>query len=125
MQIYSANTFTPQSSLVTGNDNQAQVQDHRDRLVVQKEQPKNSQENSQQSQQPRLDIDPKAIELVEKNLQANIDNSNFTKTQANHNYSGYDQPSQVNRSAVSAYQSVGNIEERDNIQQAFGVDLFA
>ena len=37
----------------------------------------------------------------------------------------YDRPSNQNLNAVAAYQSVNNIAQRDNVQQLFGVDLFA
>lgn len=39
--------------------------------------------------------------------------------------SSYDAPSQQNLTAISAYQSVDAIAQRDNIQQVFGVDLRA
>jgi len=55
-----------------------------------------------------------------------------TSKQSSDNYSGngtaknrYDQPSQQNKSAVAAYQSVGNQSKKEGIQQVFGVDLFA
>lgn len=125
MQINSANSFTPQSSVQIGADKQAQIQEQRDRLAVQKESNKTQQDSAKKNQQPRLDIDPEAIALVEQNQQLDANQkSSFSEQQRNYS-AEYDQPSQSNQTAVSTYQSVGNIAERDNIQQAFGVDLYA
>lgn len=70
----------------------------------------------QRAEQPRverIDVDEKSIQLLEQ------------EKQANQNRTGYDQPSRQNKTAVSAYQSVGNIEQRENVQQLLGVDIFA
>lgn len=132
MQIDSASSFTPQSALNVGGDQQTRVNEQRDRLVVQQEQDKTRQKNSQNTQQnspnERLDIDSAAIELVEQNQQltGNADNNAQQQGQASQSQrAGYDQPSQQNLTAVSAYQSVGGIAQRDSIQETFGVDLYA
>ncbi len=130
MQINSATSYTPQSALNIGGDNLTQVNDQRDRLVVQPEQEKarqnSSQKNSQNNQAERLDVDPSAIALVEKNQQLNAVSNVQQQGQSTYSKSAdYDQPSQQNKTAVSTYQSVGGIAQRDSIQQAFGVDLYA
>ncbi|GAA6205316.1 hypothetical protein [Thalassotalea sp. SU-HH00458] len=132
MQINSASSFTPQSALNIGGEQQSRVNEQRDRLVVQQEQEKARQQNTQNTQQnndnERLDIDPAAIELVEQNqqLNANVDNNAQSRSQAPESQkAGYDQPSQQNLTAVSAYQSIGGIAQRDSIQETFGVDLYA
>jgi hypothetical protein len=132
MQINSASSFTPQSALNIGGEQQTRVNEQRDRLVVQQEQEKARQKNSQNTQQnssnERLDIDPAAIELVEQNQQltGNTDNNAQQQGQASQSQkAGYDQPSQQNITAVSAYQSIGGIAQRDSIQETFGVDLYA
>ena len=40
-------------------------------------------------------------------------------------FAGYDRPSAANRTAISAYQTVESLEERDNLEQILGVDLYA
>ncbi|REL29902.1 hypothetical protein [Thalassotalea euphylliae] len=40
-------------------------------------------------------------------------------------FAGYDRPSAANRTAISAYQTVEGLEERDNLEQILGVDLYA
>lgn len=93
---------------------------------------------------PRLDIDEEAIAAVEQlgiatqasgfeglNTQSNSTQSNIvSQSSANSDGSGnsnsvFDQPSEQNKTAVSAYQSVGSQEKRESVQQVFGVDLFA
>jgi len=60
------------------------------------------------------------------NSSGNTNASGSTNTSESNNAKGrYDQPSQQNKSAVAAYQSIGNQAKRDDIQQVFGVDLFA
>ncbi|WDE00910.1 hypothetical protein SG35_009920 [Thalassomonas actiniarum] len=49
----------------------------------------------------------------------------FADSSENSRGATYDRPSNQNLSAVAAYQSVNNIAQRDNVQQLFGVDLFA
>jgi len=104
----------------------------------------------QQSKQPeqveRFDVDEQALALVEQAqldsqktfsqspdasqnvpslpAQSNNEQNNPTSKQSN-NQSSYDSPSQQNQTAVAAYSSVGQIAQRENIQQVFGVDLFA
>ncbi|MDG1750235.1 MAG: hypothetical protein P8I03_00990 [Thalassotalea sp.] len=130
MQINSANSFTPNSALNIGGDKQTQVNDQRDRLVVQQEQEKARQNSSQSTRQnnqtERFDIDPEAIALVEQNQQLNAESNVQQQSQSTYSKSAdYDQPSQQNKTAVSAYQSVDGIAQRDSIQQTFGVDLYA
>lgn len=136
MQINSASSFTPQSALNIGGDKQTQINDQRERLVVQQEQDKarqkSAQNSAQNNQTERLDIDPDVIALVEQNQQSDqnqqLSVESNVQQQAQSRQSsqaGYDQPSQQNITAVSAYQSVDGIAQRDSIQQAFGVDLYA
>jgi hypothetical protein len=130
MQINSANSYTPNSALNIGGEKQTQVNETRERLVVQQEQEKprqnSSQKNTQNNQVERLDVEPSAIALVEQNQQLNAEANVQQQSQATYSKSsGYDQPSQQNKTAVSTYQSVDGIAQRDSIQQAFGVDLYA
>ncbi|MCJ8322007.1 MAG: hypothetical protein MJK12_20405 [Colwellia sp.] len=76
------------------------------------------EEKPQQKQKDRLDIDPQAIELIQRQ-----DAKQPNQQQAKN--TGYDQPSEQNFTAISAYQSIENQSQRDNIQQVFGVDLLA
>ena len=49
----------------------------------------------------------------------------YSTSNSNKQSASYDSPSQQNQTAVAAYSSVGQIAQRENIQQVFGVDLFA
>ncbi len=40
-------------------------------------------------------------------------------------FTDYDQPSEQNHTAVATYQHIDNLAQRENIQEVFGVDLFA
>ncbi|PHR85370.1 MAG: hypothetical protein COA59_03195 [Colwellia sp.] len=68
--------------------------------------------------------DPRAIALFEKNqFEANaaksiVSSSTFSTTDK-------DKPSPKNETAVASYQAIGNLAQRESIQQLFGVDLFA
>ena len=69
-------------------------------------------------------IDQQAIELFEKNqFEATVAKpSTYNDTYASPDK---DQPSFKNESAVSSYQAVGNLAQRESVQKLFGVDLFA
>ena len=68
--------------------------------------------------------DPRAIALFEKNqFEANaaksiVSSSTFSTTDK-------DKPSPKNETAVASYQAIGNLAQRESIQQLFGIDLFA
>jgi hypothetical protein len=140
MQINSASSYTPSSgSLATGEQNR--VAEQRDPLRVEKIQQsseqsagKLNQQVNEQAQKPRqverFDIDPQAIALIEQEQQSQQSQTNQTfgssnQSSQNANSTAYDQPPSQNKSAVAAYQSVNSISQRENIQQVFGVDLFA
>ena len=68
--------------------------------------------------------DQQAVELFEKNqLQANATKLNSS----NGSFSAIDKdkPSPKNETAVASYQAVGNLAQRESVQQLFGVDVFA
>ena len=86
------------------------------------------QEKQQKSQQQtRFEVDQQSLALVQQNYQQNYQqqNQHGQQTQFGAQQTKYDQPSAQNQTAVSVYQSVSNLSERDNIQQIFGVDLLA
>lgn len=68
--------------------------------------------------------DQQAIALFEKSqLEANttkssVSSSTFATTDQ-------DKPSPKNESAVANYQAIGNLAQRESVQQLFGVDVFA
>ena len=64
--------------------------------------------------QTQLVSSERAIALIERE-----------QNQKNSQQALYDQPSKQSRSAVAAYQSVGNQAQREDIQSMLGVDLFA
>lgn len=68
--------------------------------------------------------DQQAIALFEKNqLEANAAKS----TLSNNSFAATDQdkPSSKNETAVASYQTIGNLAQRESVQQLFGVDIFA
>lgn len=68
--------------------------------------------------------DQQAIALFEKNqFEANtakspLSSNSFAATDQ-------DKPSPKNESAVASYQTIGNLAQRESVQQLFGVDVFA
>jgi len=63
----------------------------------------------------RFDVDERALEVISQQ-------KTFKEQPKS---TSYDQPTQQNSTAVSAYQSIDNLATRDKVQQTFGVDLFA
>jgi hypothetical protein len=131
MQVNNSANIVSQAPSALGNNTSVQAQEQRTRAVA-RENFSSEESQSQKSQadinsKQRLDIDEQAIALVEREqLPANNSASNSTQNSQNNSYnSGYDAPSNQNQLAVAAYQSVDTIAQRDNIEQVFGVDLFA
>jgi hypothetical protein len=75
-------------------------------------------EKSEQKQNDRLDIDPQALELVQRQDAKQAEPQQTRNTR-------YDQPNEQHTMAIAAYQSVENQSQQDNIKQVFGVDLLA
>lgn len=71
------------------------------------------EQTSSQQRVNRVEVDEGAISLLEQ------------EKEASGNATAYDQPSKKNATAVSAYQAVDNLEQRENVQQLLGVDIFA
>lgn len=80
--------------------------------------------NKPTNQNQGIVADQQAIALFEKNqfeanaLKAKVSNSDFSNT-------AQDKPSPKNETAVASYQTVGNLAQRESVQQLFGVDVFA
>ncbi len=88
-----------------------------DPAEVEQEQSSNKQAKSS------IIIDEQAIALFEQSqssapIQAQSNKDSFSSA-------GQDQPSAKNETAVASYQTVGNLAQRESVQQMFGVDLFA
>ncbi|NQY89262.1 MAG: hypothetical protein HRT51_16240 [Colwellia sp.] len=72
----------------------------------------------------RIVTDEQAIALFEKNkfeenvAKPTVSSSTFSATDQ-------DQPSAKNEIAVASYLAVGNLAQRESVQQLFGVDVFA
>jgi len=120
MQVDNSNSYHSQSIAALGVDKSALPNAHKERLNVEKNPQGFSKKSEQNQHQARLDIDDQVLAKVERNYQS----KNFQQNVKN-NHTNYDQPSKANQSAVSAYHSINNIAERDNIQHTFGVDLYA
>jgi hypothetical protein len=78
----------------------------------------NKDDKFQEKQKDRLDIDPQTLDLIQQQSVKHTNQQPAKQTD-------YDQPSEQNYTAISAYQSVENQSQRDNIKQVFGVDLLA
>ena len=69
--------------------------------------------------------DQQAIALFEKNqFEANAAKSSASSSTFAA-AADKDKPSPQNESAVASYQAVGNLAQRESVQQLFGVDVFA
>lgn len=135
MQVNNSANLASQAPIALGNNSSVQAQEQRTRALAREN--LNTEESKAQNSQAdintrqRLDIDEQAIALIEREQspQGDISNNRQVNSQQNNQQtsynSGYDLPSNQNQSAVAAYQSVDAIAQRDNIQEIFGVDLFA
>lgn len=134
MQINNSANLAAQAPIRLGNTSAVPAQEQRQNVAA-REKLSNEENKTQNSQadtnsRQRLDFDEQAISLIERDQLAQFDSrnagqSNQQNGQSNNYNSGYDSPSSQNQLAVAAYQSVGAIAQRDDIQQIFGVDLFA
>ena len=80
--------------------------------------------NKQANEGQGIVADQQAIALFEKNqLEANAAKS--TLNSDNLAAANQDKPSPKNETAVASYQAVGNLAQRESVQQLFGVDVFA
>jgi hypothetical protein len=134
MQINNSANLAAQAPIRLGNTSAVPAQEQRQNVAAREK--LNNEENKAQNAQAdtnsrqRLDFDEQAISLIERDQLAQFDSRNAEQInqqngQSNNSNSGYDSPSSQNQLAVAAYQSVGAIAQRDDIQQIFGVDLFA
>lgn len=98
-------------------------------------QPSNATQDNQPERIERIESSDSAIAQLEQSLQstgfgselgAELRNNQPSTNQQNANQqTSYDQPSQRNNTALSAYQSVDNLEQRESVQQLLGVDVYA
>ncbi len=131
MQINNAANNISQTPIVLGNNSSVQALEQITRVTAREnlasEENKNQQSQADINSRQRLDIDDQAIALIEREQlpSSNVNSNRQANSQQNNSNSGYDAPPSQNQLAVAAYQSVGSIAQRDNIEQIFGVDLFA
>lgn len=84
------------------------------------------QQTSKQNSANRLNIDEQAIAVLERENESRQQASAYNSSNnTNSDSAGYDKPTAQNISAVNTYESVGNLEQRENVKQLLGVDLFA
>ena len=133
MQVNNSANFVSQAPIALGNNSSVQAQEQRARVAARETQSA-EESKSQKSQldvdtRQRLDIDEQVIALIEREQPppyGNAGNNNAQQSNQQNSYnSAYDAPSNQNKLAVAAYQSVDTLAARDNIEQVFGVDLFA
>lgn len=77
-----------------------------------------TEENTQAQREirrQRFDVDQQALAVVEQEDRRN--------RQQQRDATSYDQPNQQNQTAVAAYESISNLDNRQSVQQLFGVDL--
>jgi len=65
-----------------------------------------------------LAINEQAVALFEQSKQSQSSQTQFSAT-------SQDKPSAHNETAVASYQTIGNLAQRESVQQLLGVDLFA
>jgi len=116
-------------------NNTSQVNSPRERDRVQQgqraERDQGRESANTSARQERFDVDQQSLALVEQEQQRRASQQNLPQQSSRdtetieRSQTVYDQPSQQNLSAVSAYQSVGDLAQRASIQQTFGVDLYA
>ena len=88
-------------------------------------------QSSNKQAQDSIVIDEQAIALYEQSqaLQSSQSTSPTASTKESFSFeassASQDQPSAKNETAVASYQAVGNLAQRESVQQLFGVDLFA
>ncbi|MGJ8692177.1 MAG: hypothetical protein ACSHW0_06815 [Thalassotalea sp.] len=115
----SAQIPTQLANRVSGINNQQPVQ------RIEREREQNSeQEPAKTTHTERFDVDQASLAVIEQayqNSQANSNKSQNTAQQA----TDYDTPSEQNQSAISAYERVDNLAQKESVQQLFGVDLYA
>jgi len=92
--------------------------------------PSNATQDNQPERIERIKSSESAIAQLEQNLQSTAFGSELGAELRNNQPSAnqqtsYDQPSLRNNTALSAYQSVDNLEQRENVQQLLGVDVYA
>lgn len=129
MQVTNTANLAATSIAAPSNSSSVQAQEQRTRALAREENQTQKSQSEAKSQQ-RFEVDEQAIALLEREQltpynNASNQSSNGNNQNANAYNGGYDAPSSQNQSAVAAYQSVDSIAQRDNIQQVFGVDLFA
>ncbi len=130
MQVNNSANFVSQGPIALGNNSSVQAQEQRARVsareTLSSEENKNQKSQADIDARQRLDIDEQAIALIERELPSSNDKNNLQQSNQQNTFnSAYDAPSSQNKLAVATYQSVDNIAQRDNIEQVFGVDLFA
>jgi len=88
--------------------------------------PSNASLENQPERTARIESSESAIAQLEQTLQGTSLGANLgNNPQSANQQTSYDQPSQRNNTALSAYQSVDNLEQRENVQQLLGVDVYA
>lgn len=132
MQVNNSANFVSKAPAGIGNNPSVQAQEQRAnvsaREIQRAEESKSQKSQSDIDTRQRLDIDEQAIALIEREQSSPFGNTSVNEQQGSqkNSYNNvYDAPSNQNKLAVAAYQSVDNIAARDNIEQVFGVDLFA
>ena len=124
MQVNNSSNIAGSANLPVRSIRSVPAQEQRAQAVTREENQAQKSQADANAQQ-RFDVDEQAIALIEQEQLQPFSNRNQQPQNSNANNSRYDAPSSQNQSAVAAYQSVDSIAQRDNIQQVFGVDLFA
>lgn len=126
MQVTNTTNLAATSVAAPSNTSPVQAQEQRTRALAREENQEQKPQSDAKSQQ-RFDVNEQAIALIEREQLQPYNNGSHQQQKKNSSdfNGGYDAPSNQNQSAVAAYQSVDSIAQRDNIQQIFGVDLFA
>lgn len=112
----SSNSFPIQGQQIPDNQtiNRASQAENRQEVLRERETRTEQANNPQRIE--RIEVDQRAISQLEQDAaQRQTDEQNTTS---------YDSNSQRNNTAIAAYQSVSSIEQRANVQQLLGVDIY-
>lgn len=120
------------------NTNRTDNDVRRDRVQNIQPEQEQAQQTQNSSREQRFEANEETLALIEEQYQASQEQNNTqvltrqgaieSNTSGNNNSQSntfYDQPTQQNNTAISAYQGVDGISQRESIEQQFGVDLYA
>ncbi|QOL24634.1 hypothetical protein LP316_09780 [Thalassotalea sp. LPB0316] len=123
MQINSSTNSTALGQVINPNQGVS-----REQVRVERAREQNVETNARPAQ--RLDVNEQALAIVDEQRQQQAQQQNLQQAVVlskddEYGNTAREQVSNSNLTAVSAYQGVENLQQRSDIEQLFGVDLYA